>query len=53
LPQVLVHHGLFPTAPSQLQMAVSVNLLSFYHTLFECLCDAINALTLALKTHYS
>ncbi|KAL4068920.1 hypothetical protein V8B97DRAFT_2024580 [Scleroderma yunnanense] len=39
LPQALVHHGLFPTAPSQPHMA--------------CSCDAINALALALHTHYT
>ncbi|KAG2053155.1 hypothetical protein BDR06DRAFT_1054409 [Suillus hirtellus] len=53
LPQVLLHHGLFPTAPSQPRMAISVNLLSFYRVLFEHSCDAINALASALKTHYS
>ncbi|KAG2139317.1 hypothetical protein DEU56DRAFT_735682 [Suillus clintonianus] len=53
LPQVLLHHGLFPTAPSQPRMAVSVDLLSFYRALFERSCDAINALASALKTHYS
>ncbi|KAG1863946.1 hypothetical protein C8R48DRAFT_833650 [Suillus tomentosus] len=53
LQQVLVHHGLFPTAPSQPRMAVSVDLLSFYRALFECSCDAINALASALKNHYS
>lgn len=53
LPQVLLHHGLFPTAPSQPRMAVSVELLSFYRALFERSCDAINALASALKTHYS
>ncbi|KAG1904169.1 uncharacterized protein F5891DRAFT_1184351 [Suillus fuscotomentosus] len=51
--QVLLHHGLFPTAPSQPRMAVSVDLLSFYRALFECSCDAINALASALKNHYS
>ncbi|KAG2096052.1 uncharacterized protein F5147DRAFT_747619 [Suillus discolor] len=50
---VLIHHGLFPTAPSQPQMAVSVDLLSFYCTLFEHSCDAINALASALKNYYS
>ncbi|KAG2115640.1 hypothetical protein DEU56DRAFT_932629 [Suillus clintonianus] len=45
--------GLFPTAPSQPRMAVSLELLSFYRTLFERSCDAINALTYALKTYYS
>jgi hypothetical protein len=34
-------------------MAISVELLSFYHALFERSCDAINALASALKTHYS
>ncbi|OJA20347.1 hypothetical protein AZE42_12699 [Rhizopogon vesiculosus] len=34
-------------------MAVSVELLSFYCALFECSCDAINALASALKMHYS
>ncbi|KAG1791590.1 uncharacterized protein HD556DRAFT_1240464, partial [Suillus plorans] len=53
LPQVLLHHGLFPTAPLQPRMAVSVDLLSFYRALFERSCDAINALASALKTHYS
>jgi hypothetical protein len=53
LHQVLVHHGLFPTAPSQPQMAVSIDLLSFYRALFERSCDAINALASALKNHYS
>ncbi|KAG1867477.1 hypothetical protein C8R48DRAFT_771969 [Suillus tomentosus] len=50
---VLLHHGLFPTAPSQPRMAVSVELLSFYRALFERSCDAINALASALRTHYS
>ncbi|KAG2122849.1 hypothetical protein BD769DRAFT_1360233 [Suillus cothurnatus] len=53
LPQVLLHHGLFPTAPSQPHMAVSVKLLLFYRALFKQSCDAINALVSALKTHYS
>lgn len=34
-------------------MAVSLELLSFYRALFERSCDAINALTYALKTYYS
>ncbi|KAG1727949.1 uncharacterized protein EDB91DRAFT_1239464 [Suillus paluster] len=50
---ILLHHGLFLTAPSQPRMAVSVELLLFYRALFERSCDAINALVLALKTHYS
>lgn len=52
LPQVLIRHGLFPTAPSQPRMAVSLELLAFYRALFERSCDAINALASALNTHY-
>lgn len=53
LHQTLASHGLFPTAPSQPRMAVSVELLNFYHALFECSCDAINALATALSTYYT
>ncbi|KAH7905408.1 hypothetical protein BJ138DRAFT_1230003, partial [Hygrophoropsis aurantiaca] len=49
---LLITHGLFPTAPSQPRMAVSVELLSFYRALFERSCDAINALSSALHTFY-
>ncbi|KAG2092828.1 uncharacterized protein F5147DRAFT_821605 [Suillus discolor] len=49
---ILVFHGLFPMAPSQPRMAVSVKLLAFYQTLFERSCDAVNALASALHTHY-
>ncbi|KAG6376559.1 hypothetical protein JVT61DRAFT_1535 [Boletus reticuloceps] len=52
LSQVLVYFGLFPTAPSQPRMAVSIDLLVFYHALFERSCDAINALSSALHNHY-
>ncbi|KAI6094701.1 hypothetical protein EV401DRAFT_1881303, partial [Pisolithus croceorrhizus] len=52
LPQLLIHNGLFPTAPSQPHMAVSIELLGFYHVLFECSCDAISALTSALHAQY-
>ena len=52
LPQVLVDFGLFPTLPSQPQLAVSLDLLSFYQALFECSCNAINALAAAFYTHY-
>ncbi|KIM51899.1 hypothetical protein SCLCIDRAFT_142290, partial [Scleroderma citrinum Foug A] len=50
--QVLVHAGLFPTVPSQPCMAVSIDLLVFYRSLFERSCDAINALASALHNHY-
>ncbi|KIK98124.1 hypothetical protein PAXRUDRAFT_134837, partial [Paxillus rubicundulus Ve08.2h10] len=52
LAQVPVHFGLFPTAPSQAYMIVLVDLLAFYHALFEWSCDVINALASALHTHY-
>lgn len=52
VPQTLAYYGLFPTAPSQPHMAISVDLLVFYRTLFEQFCDAINVLALALHTHY-
>ncbi|KIM56688.1 hypothetical protein SCLCIDRAFT_29357 [Scleroderma citrinum Foug A] len=53
LPQTLVSHGLFPTVPTQPRMAVSINLLSFFRTLFERLCDTIHALASALGTYYT
>ncbi|KAF8451140.1 hypothetical protein L210DRAFT_3500312 [Boletus edulis BED1] len=40
---LLLHHGLFPTAPAQPRLAVSVELLAFYQALFERLCDAGSA----------
>ncbi|KAN0087822.1 hypothetical protein V8E55_006443 [Tylopilus felleus] len=50
---VLVHFGVFPTAPSQPRMAISLDLLGLYRALFERSCDAINALAAALNTHYT
>ncbi|KAH7905365.1 hypothetical protein BJ138DRAFT_1138299 [Hygrophoropsis aurantiaca] len=50
--QVLIAHGLFPTAPAQPRMAISIELLSFYRALFERSCDAVNALSSALNTFY-
>ncbi|KAG2115166.1 uncharacterized protein F5147DRAFT_543483, partial [Suillus discolor] len=44
---------LFPTAPSQPRMAVSTDLLTFYHALFKHSCNAIHALAHILKTHYA
>ncbi|KIM54165.1 hypothetical protein SCLCIDRAFT_137316, partial [Scleroderma citrinum Foug A] len=52
LHQMLTSHGLFPTMPSQPQMAVSVELLDFYRVLFERSCNAINALAATLSTYY-
>jgi len=51
--QVLIANGLFPTAPSQPHTAVSIDLLDFYHALFERSCDAVNALAAALHSFYT
>jgi CxC1 like cysteine cluster associated with KDZ transposases len=51
--QVLVANGLFPTSPTSPRMAVSIDLLNFYHALFERSCEAINALAAALNTFYN
>ena len=53
VPQVLVRNGLFPTAPDQIRMAVSIELLDFYSALFERSCDAVNAMAAALNTFYN
>ncbi|KAI6103139.1 hypothetical protein EDD17DRAFT_1495095, partial [Pisolithus thermaeus] len=52
LPQLLICNSLFPTAPSQPHMEVSVELLGFYCALFEHSCDAISALAFALHAQY-
>ncbi|KIK11375.1 hypothetical protein PISMIDRAFT_122800, partial [Pisolithus microcarpus 441] len=51
--QLLLHNGLFPTAPLQPHMAVSVELLGFYCALFEQSCDMINALVSMLHIQYT
>ncbi|KAI6096716.1 hypothetical protein F5141DRAFT_1011737, partial [Pisolithus sp. B1] len=51
-PQLLICNGLFPTAPSQPCMAVSIELLGFYCVLFEHSCDAISALISVLHAQY-
>ncbi|KAJ8094913.1 hypothetical protein PM082_010129 [Marasmius tenuissimus] len=53
LPQALVAHGLFPTSPSQLRMAISLDLLEFYRTLCQQSSDAVTALASALSLLYS
>ncbi|EGO05057.1 hypothetical protein SERLA73DRAFT_28726, partial [Serpula lacrymans var. lacrymans S7.3] len=52
LPQVLIYHGLFPFTPSKPWMAIYIDLLTFYCTLFEWSCNVINVLAAALQTHY-
>ena len=53
LPQILVEHGFFPTAPSQPHVAISINFLEFYNVLFEHTGDAITAITSALTNLYT
>lgn len=53
LHQVLVHHGLFPSAPQQPKIAVSLELLGFYRAMFERSCDAVHALANALHSFYT
>ncbi|PPR04246.1 hypothetical protein CVT26_004191 [Gymnopilus dilepis] len=48
-PQVLVKGGLFPTAPSQIRMAFSIDFLDFYASIFQRSCDAVNAMAAALN----
>jgi hypothetical protein len=50
---LLILHGLFPSAPAQPRFAVSIELLKLYHALFERSCDALNALAAALHTFYT
>ena len=52
LPKLLVSQGLFPTAPSQPRLTISIEFLAFYCALFKRSCNAINALALALNVHY-
>ncbi|PPR04460.1 hypothetical protein CVT26_002237 [Gymnopilus dilepis] len=51
--QVLVRAGLFPTAPSQIRMAFSIDFLDFYTKLSERSCDAVNAMAAALDLFYN
>ncbi|KAJ7599706.1 hypothetical protein C8J56DRAFT_768252, partial [Mycena floridula] len=52
LPQVLVHHGLFPTSLHKPITTVAISLLHLYRSLFEQSCDAVHAVALRLKNHY-
>lgn len=51
--EVLVRNGLFPTAPTQPRMAISILLLDFLNALFERSCEAINAQSSVLNAFYS
>lgn len=52
LQESLVRSGMFPTAPVDPQMAVSVDLLEFYFALFQRSGDAITAVAGALHAFY-
>ncbi|KAH6890083.1 hypothetical protein BKA70DRAFT_1120762 [Coprinopsis sp. MPI-PUGE-AT-0042] len=53
LPQILVEHGLFPTAPHQPRTAFGIEVLDFFKALFEHSSEAVQALAHALNTYYS
>jgi hypothetical protein len=53
IPQLLIEHGLFPTALSQPRIAISMDLIEFYHALFEQSCDIVNAMANALHSFYT
>ena len=53
LPHTLISHGLFPTAPTQPWMAISIELLSFFHAIFKCSCNMTHTLAAALSTYYA
>ena len=50
---MLVSQGLFPTSPYRPRVAISVDLLDFYHALSQRACDSITAVAGALKSFYS
>ncbi|KAJ3553783.1 hypothetical protein NM688_g3435 [Phlebia brevispora] len=52
LPVRLVQNGMFPSAPIEPRLAVSVHLLDFYSALFERSGDAVTAMAGALHKFY-
>ncbi len=52
LPEILVSNGMFPTSPIEPRMAVSIDLLEFYHHLFQRSADAVTAVAAALHMFY-
>lgn len=49
----LVEAGLFPTAPSDPRVAISIDLLEFYSKLFERGGTAVTAFTGAMRDFYT
>ncbi|KAJ7852188.1 hypothetical protein B0H14DRAFT_2354885, partial [Mycena olivaceomarginata] len=49
---LLVRNGVFPMSPTKPRTGVFIDLLEIYRALFERSCDAINALSTALRTIY-
>jgi len=52
LPQILVSLGFFPASPREPRMAISIDLLNFFHALWDRSGDAVHALASALKDFY-
>ena len=52
---ILVENGFFPTAPSQANLAISIDFLEFYYALswFEQSADAVGAMAAALSKFYN
>ena len=50
---ILVENGFFPTAPSQPNLAISIDFLEFYYALFEQSADAVGAMAAALSKFYN
>jgi hypothetical protein len=49
----LIERGFFPTASTQPNLAISIDLLEFYCALFEQTCDAVTAIAATLSKLYS
>jgi hypothetical protein len=53
LSSTLIDHGFFPTAPNQPRLAISIDFLELYHSLFEHTGDAVTAMSAALSKLYT
>jgi CxC1 like cysteine cluster associated with KDZ transposases len=53
LASVLIDHGFFLTAPHQPRLAISIDFLELYHTLFEHTGDAVATMSAALSKLYA
>jgi hypothetical protein len=48
-----VENGFFPTAPSQPNLAISIDFLEFYYALFKQSADAVGVMAAALSKFYN